>query len=334
MTERGPNSASPLTDAKLEDRTVGAGAVLRQAGSARPAGMTLSDALQVNSLVWIRSLADRELGPSRRMAEDLAMIATADEKDFRELVVTDRATLLSTLAGVAADARRGFRPILHFDCHGSRDQGLLLEPSGEFLSWGDLADALRRVNVATSNNLCCVFGVCFGLRMSFELSLSKPSPYYLTIAPENEIAVGVLEDRVAWFYRDTLTGGNITAAYQRVLAPDLKLFHCKEIMARALATYIAKNCVGRGRRERRERMVTRTMGAKGIAEPTPEQLSEARAGIRTALEPSQALIDRYAPRFLIGRDPGFGYAELKRLSDGYVALFRKRLELESRKAGR
>lgn len=91
------------------------------------------------------------------------------------------------------------------------------------------------------------------------------------IAPENEIAVGVLEDRVARFYRETLTGGNITAAYQSVLAPDLKLFHCKEIMARSLATYIAKNCVGRGRRERRERMVTRMMDVKGIVQPRPEQ---------------------------------------------------------------
>ncbi len=281
-------------------------------------GITLTDTLLVNSLLWIRSLGVDELNPSRRMVEDVEPLAAAQGFGFEEHVVGDRAEMLALLAEIATRAAAGLRPILHFDCHGSRADGLLLKPSGDYLSWAALADALRAANVATANHLCCVFGVCFGLRMSFELRLSKPSPYYLTIAPEQEVSVGILEDRTAAFYRDVFASGNITRAFADVLAPELKLFHCKEIFARALATYIANNCVGKAAEQRQERMVTALLRKHGITAPSSAQLRQARAKIKAALAPSQAVIDYFAPTFLIGRAPGFGYTELKELADGYV----------------
>lgn len=293
-------------------------------------GITLADTLLVNSLLWIRSLGADELNPSRRMVEDVEPLAAAQGFLFEEHVVGDRAEMLVLLADIAARAAGGLRPILHFDCHGSRDHGLLLEPSGEYLGWAALADALRAVNVATANHLCCVFGVCFGLHMSFELRLSRPSPYYLTIAPEREVTVGILEERTAPFYREVFASGNITSAYAAVLAPELRLFHCKEIFARALATYIAGNCVGKAAGRRQEQMVTAILRKHGIAAPSSAQLSQARARVKAALAPSQAVIDHYAPTFLIGRSPGFGYAELKKLADGYVRRARDR----ARRAGK
>lgn len=281
-------------------------------------GITLTDTLLVNSLLWIRSLGANELNPSRRMVEDVEALAVAQGFVFEEHVVADRAEMLTLLGGVAVRAATGLRPILHFDCHGSRVDGLLLKPSGDYLSWAALADALRAINVATANHLCCVFGACFGLRMSFELRLTKPSPYYLTIAPEREVSVGVLEDRTAPFYREVFASGNITKAFADVLTPELKLFHCKEIFARALATYIANNCVGKAAEQRQEKMVSALLRKHGIIAPSSAQLGEARTRIKTALAPSQAVIDHFAPTFLIGRVPGFGYAELRKLADGYV----------------
>lgn len=288
-------------------------------------GITLTDTLLVNSLLWIRSLGADELNPSRRMVEDVEALAATQGFVFEEHVVGDSAEMLALLVDVAARAAAGLRPILHFDCHGSRADGLLLEPSGDYLSWSALTDALRAINVATANHLCCVFGVCFGLRMSFELRLSGPSPYYLTIAPEREVSVGVLEDRTAPFYREVFAGGNITRAFADVLAPELKLFHCKEIFARALATYIADNCVGKAAERRQERMVTAILRKHDITAPSSAQLREARTKAKAALAPSQAVIDQFAPTFLIGRAPGFGYSQLKKLADGYVRRKRARL---------
>lgn len=295
-------------------------------------GLTLGDTLRINSVVWIRSLGEDEVNPSRRMVEDLRPLAAAAGMDFREILVTDRAGLLQVLSVLSDEVGRGLLPILHFDCHGSADRGLELRPSGEFLDWEELADALRILNTRTGNNLCCVFGVCFGLHMSKQLTLTRPCPYYLTIAPEREITVGVLEARTAPFYREIFVSGDITRAYAKVLKPELRLFHCKAVFAEALATYIARNCVGAAASRRLEKMVTAVLQKGGITKPTAAQLGDARRKVKAALKPSQALIDRYAPTFLIARPPGFGFAELKRLADGHVkrARLRERRLLRSR----
>lgn len=39
--------------------------------------------------------------------------------------------------------------------------------------------------------------------------------------------MGVLEDRVAPFYRELFASANITQSYNRVLKPDLGLMLCK-----------------------------------------------------------------------------------------------------------
>lgn len=279
-------------------------------------GLKLEDRLQINTIIWFQSLDDQEVGPSNRMIEDLDALAVKGGFPVERLIVRNRQEALDALAEIAERATGELRPIMHFDCHGSKVDGLLLKPSGEFLPWQELADALRPINVATGNNVCCIFGVCFGLHFSFELRLSEPSPYFLTIAPEREISVGILEARTGAFYRRLNETGHITQAYSDVLAPELHLFYSRAVFAEALATYVVQHCRGKRGAARRERLLTASLEERGITQPTKDQLRATRALIKELVMPSQALIDRLAPTFLIGREPGFGIAELERLANG------------------
>lgn len=139
-------------------------------------GISLTDTVLINSVIWIRSLADDERNPSRRMVEDLIPMATAGHFAFQEKVVGNRAELLAILDSVASSPQAGLRPILHFDCHGSATDGILLKPANEFCDWRKLTAQLRTINVATGNNLCCVFGTCFGMWHATHLRLSQPAP--------------------------------------------------------------------------------------------------------------------------------------------------------------
>jgi hypothetical protein len=279
-------------------------------------GLKLEDKLEINTIIWFQSLGDDEVGPSNRMIEDLDALAFKGGFPVERVIVRNRQEALDAFADIAERSARGLRPILHFDCHGSKTHGLLLKPSGEFLSWQELADALRPINVATRNNVCCIFGVCFGLHFSFELRLSKPSPYFLTIAPEREVSVGILEARTGDFYSRLNETRNITLAYPDVLKPELHLFYSRAVYAEALAVYVNQHCRGKRGAARRERLLTESLKARGITTPSKEELKQTRAQIKAIVMPSQALIDRWAPTFLIGREPGFGIAELERLADG------------------
>ena len=279
-------------------------------------GFNLVDKFAVNTIVWLRSLPEDELGPSRRMVEDIeALSLRGGPFKFEEVVVCSAAEMLAVLSTLASRCRKGLRPILHFDCHGSETSGLLLAPSGDHLDWPALADALREINVAADNNVCCIFGVCFGMYLSMELSLSNPAPYFLTIAPEEEIEVGELEARFPPFYERLIETGSITQAYKERLAPALSIFQCQEIFAKVLATYLVKHGSGAELAARRERLITQWLSTQKISAPTPEQLRHARAKIKGGLKPSQAMVNHFASTFLIGRKPGVDFAKVTKLAE-------------------
>lgn len=288
--------------------------------------ITIVDRFEVNTIVWLRSLPEAEVGPSRRMTEDLEALALTGAFAFEVVDVSDRATMLNALAAIATRCAGGLRPILQFDCHGSAEDGLALAPSGEYLAWDALAAALRPLNVASANNTCCIFGVCFGLHLSLSLRLSLPSPYFLTIAPEREVTVGELLDRLAPFYARLYETGNITQAYKEHLAPALSVFYCTKVLAQAFATYIVNHASGAGAAVRREDMLTRALEAGN----SPAQIAALRKRLKEALRPTQTQLDHFANSFLIGRKPGFGIDEVERLATG----MRRRRENVRRDADR
>ncbi|MBB4859265.1 hypothetical protein HNO88_002594 [Novosphingobium chloroacetimidivorans] len=283
----------------------------------RSHGLEIIDPIQVNTVIWLRSVPENELGPSERMVHDLAIATIGNPFAFEEIVVSDRAEMLGTLTTIAERCATGLRPILHFDCHGSEAEGLRLAPSAENVGWEDLADALRAINVATGNNLCCIFGVCFGLHLSLTLDLKKPSPYFLTIAPERKIEVGVLERYLPDFYAALFKTQHITNAFETHLRPHLTLYNCKALVVQSLAQFWATFAMGKGLKRWRERNVSLALAAHGISQPTAAQLGYTRQVVKRTLRPTQAIIAEYAKSFLIGRDLGFGVEEVMRLATGY-----------------
>jgi len=278
----------------------------------------LIDKFAVNTIVWLRSLPEEELGPSRRMVEDIEAFAQRGGPfKFEEMAVSTGAEMLTALATLAARCRGGLRPILHFDCHGSEEQGLLLAPSGDRIGWAELTSALREINVAAENNVCCIFGVCFGMYLSIALSVTEPTPYFLTIAPEREIGVGELEARFPPFYERLFETGNITQAYKERLVDVLSIFQCQEIFGKAFATYIVNHGSGAAASARRENLITKFLNRRGIANATPEQLRDVRAQMKAGLKLSQAMLDHYASIFLIGRKASLNLEDVEKLAEVY-----------------
>ncbi|MFT8803370.1 MAG: hypothetical protein ABF812_15490 [Gluconobacter cerinus] len=182
------------------------------------------------------------------------------------------------------------------------------------MSWNDLADALREINVVTQNNLCCIFGVCFGLTLSQTLEALEPSPFFLTIAPESEVLVGVLEDSVPCFYKELFCTGDIRVAFDTHLGEHFKCYHSTELIFIALAQFQASNLMGRGLREFRESQVSLVRGLSrcgGIPEP---QLAITRKVVKEILRPSQVLLDLIVNRCFMGRDPDFGLPEIDKIA--------------------
>ncbi|RYH05914.1 hypothetical protein [Tropicimonas sp. IMCC6043] len=275
--------------------------------------ITLSETLQTNAIVWIHSLPEQEIGPSRRILEDLEGLASAGGFPVFAYAVRNRAEMSDLFGQLTVEAEQGLRPVLHVDAHGTVAEGLLLAPSGERVGWSELIEDLRGLNVATANNLTCIFALCFGLHLYKQVSLKRPVPAYLFCAPPEEISVGFLEAQTLAFYREMNRSSNVTAAFELTLGGVMQSFHCQGLFLQSLLRYIRTYCIGRMRQDRLERMVTAVFQRDGIANPSSTQLKQARREIREALKPSQKTIDLFAPSFLIGRAPAFTYADLDRV---------------------
>jgi hypothetical protein len=90
------------------------------------------------------------------------------------------------------------------------------------------------------------------------------------------------------------------------------MFHCKGLFVQALARYVAQYCSGKAGAARRERLVGPWLRLRGLA-VNRTNLRAARKAIKDGVTPTQSLIDGFAASFLIGRPPGFNFAELMQL---------------------
>lgn len=275
--------------------------------------LNISETLQINSIVWIHSLPPNEMGPTNRLIGDIKLLGLQGGFPVLEYAVKDRTELADVFASVTAEAQKTLRPIIHIDAHGNADEGLLLSPSGECEGWLNLIEMLRTLNVATQNNLVVIFALCFGLHIYKQASLSRPVPAYFFGAPSNEITAGFLEDQTLEFYREVNRTSDLTSAFNRTLGKQMESFHCQGLFLLSLLRYIRKYCMGKGRRERLEGILTAILERDGITSPTSAQLREVRQLARERLKPSETLIERFAPIFLIGRSAAFTYADLNKL---------------------
>lgn len=271
----------------------------------------------VNSIFWITSLRPDERGTTRRVHDDLLPYLNSIGLPFREFSPQSAAEVLAMLDAIASAATGGTRPLIHFDAHGNATRGIYIAASGEFVSWIHLIDRLRKINIATRNNLCVISAACFSLNAIRPLRITQPCPFLILIAPEHEVSFGFVEDKISGFYRDLFAGSDLTMAFERNLSPALKVFHSERMLAISLTRYIRDGCIGKGGDRRREDLLTGALSG-GIPNNRHNKRMIRKAA-KAMTKPSQGLLDKYASTFLMGRKLAYTIADLEALAHGALA---------------
>jgi hypothetical protein len=235
-----------------------------------------------------------------------------------ELQTADQ--LRKMLNQIAQKAAAGLRPVLHFDMHGDITHGIKLDATGEFVSWLDLVVSLRAISVATRNNLCVISGACFSMKAARQVTLSEPCPFFILIAPRNEVLSGFLEDHTVAFYKSLFDKEQTVEAHTRHLAPALELFHCEGMLAHVLAYYVVDYCTGQAGKKRREQLLTKAVEADDVHNRSDRR--RIRRGAKVWTWPTQAMIERFANgfahKFLMGKPLGFDIDDVTKLTENVL----------------
>lgn len=274
----------------------------------------VQDTLPINAILWVRSVSPEDQGVGRRIAEDLEDLVRPNGQGFQLIDVEDRTDFLNVLSEIAVSCDAGLHPVLIVDAHGDADKGVLLAPSGDWVSWPDTLEALGSINRATGAGLICIFALCHGLHLYKSVELKRPAPAHLFYAPEGVIKNGELEDRLPPFFRALMEGGNVAAAFTDHLSPVMSSMNCQTLFLKALALYVRNHCRGAGKRTRQEKVVTRLLAQDGRAMPNRKKLRSARARAKTGLRPGPHIIDLFAQTFLMGRPVAFTYQDVAQLA--------------------
>lgn len=262
--------------------------------------MRCHSSFENNAVILISSSRANELNVGSRIAEDLAQLRIAvHDFHFKHHNISTRQELVEILRGIARQAKKGLRPIIHFDMHGDQRRGLELNPSGDFAAWPEVIAWLRKINIRARNNLFVVAATCYGLHMISTISIHSAVPFYCLLAPEHEVTLGFIDEKMSLFYRQLFQTGNLEEALL-VIDGTFKQFHCEKILTAALARYIRQQCKGVGFRRRKEVLVSGAI-ARGVPR-TQESLRCLRQLVKEHARPSEFLIKKYASRFLIGKE--------------------------------
>jgi hypothetical protein len=157
-------------------------------------------------------------------------------------------------------------------------------------------------------NLCVVAGVCHAFYAIREAFITDASPVNVLIAPDREVQTGKLEDGLVGFYRELFSKGEIYTALEKHLGEPFKVFLAERFFVIGVCKYIRNVCKGKGASVRRERLLSEVLLA-GHAR-TPESMKSIRKQIKAGIAPDQAMLDRFANRFLLGRPCPFPIDQL------------------------
>jgi hypothetical protein len=83
----------------------------------------------------------------------------------------------------------GLLPVLHLEAHGSLEAGIYFADDSR-LTWTELCDVIRPLNVATSMQLTVVVAACFGISVVMGVSLKETAPCFAMIGPSDELDPG------------------------------------------------------------------------------------------------------------------------------------------------
>jgi len=256
----------------------------------------LETSVNINRIIWVTSLKEEEKGSSNRITEDIIVYFKQINLSATFFELESASDFYRISRWVCDSSTQGVGSIIHLDMHGSREHGLHVARSDEYVPWPSVGKNLRMINEITKNKLCIIASVCFGYHLIRNLTILEISPFYCLIAPESEIFSGYIEDNIVLFYKTLFESGDIVTAYEQHLGDRVSMFLSERMFITTFIRYIQKHCLGRSGKKRKENLLTEAIKKLGVNDL--EGLRKLRNNIKKSIDPNQDLLNKYSKIFL------------------------------------
>ncbi|MGE5176790.1 MAG: hypothetical protein ACM3JJ_10490 [Hyphomicrobiales bacterium] len=256
-----------------------------------------------NRIYVIEALSPGELRTGTDLFENEFAQRTQHNREFHAaLARTDtKAEFSAALTHAEQECReRGWQPMLHIDAHGSVE-GLGF-PSGEFMPWGEMKEAITAINVASRNNLVVVLAACMGIHLISIIGTHDRAAAFAIISTAIEVEAGDVAVSFRAFYNEMFRTRDGAAALQRLndalpgAPPRYGIVHSETMFLDAFQHYVDTRLSPEEVVRRMERLERDSRGSRAMH---AGEIQARRESI------TRALVDGLQPEFEKARDHFF-----------------------------
>lgn len=272
-----------------------------------PKELIYKEVFHNNFIIIVNAIPDGQLQSARRVAENIQdhfQAIQAPGYCFYEKITTtgELRKIFASLEYYCS--KENAYPVLHIEAHGIRGVGL--DICGEVITWKELYDLSKNVNILAKNNFGLVLASCYGNEITEAVEIDSPCPFRFVLGPYSEVKAGEIEDQTTSFYKEVISTGDLNSALS-CMEEQFIYFICSRFFLTAMARFFAKRASGIHQKRAQEEMLTRTL--EGI--PNTRHVRKiARAGIKRMFKDPENFIMDNMKIFLHGETP-ISYAELK-----------------------
>lgn len=196
-----------------------------------------------NRIAVVESLRTSDTATGYRLFENVLRPAIGDAATFHD--PPDMAAFLRVLERLATECEAdGVSPILQVETHG--DDLNVEFGNGERLAWATLVNVLRRINIASKNNLMVVVAACCGINLGrvFAVDPLEEAPVRIVVGPQQTVYAPDIERSMTTFYETLLRTADGTLAVNRLVRdlPSTGVLVAERIFANGMTNYFEKHC--------------------------------------------------------------------------------------------
>lgn len=241
-----------------------------------------------HGFVIIDLVPDRDMQTARHIEENLLDEINAENSDlFCEKYKCETENDLIDVFNIIKKRlkEKGEISYIHIEGHASKESVDLLD--GSVMPWSTIFEHFREINILCKNNLFFSSGACQSAYAFKAATITKPSPIFGMLAPEQKVDAGGVLDGYIEFYKSLIRNKSLNDAFNAFAAAtdgkQYALIFSQLLFKKAAYKYIKEHCMGKGRGKRLEDVLTQAVNSMDV------QVKKARKLLKKELNKPQAI---------------------------------------------
>lgn len=189
----------------------------------------MTKSTQLDKFFFIECIDPEDTNDTRAIAlyEDavLKMKIIDENIECQYFEIETKQDLLDTFDIIGEKEIKDTNVLIHISMHGSADRDGLLANDSKLITWEEVLDKARFINVKSKNGLFLILAVCHGSYIGEKISIKKKSPFNMILSSQYEESLMDIYNLFQNIYNKLVFDNNLVNAFVDAKTQDDKFYY-------------------------------------------------------------------------------------------------------------